>query len=143
MTTLEVKAELKKSAEATAAYRAARDKADRYGDLLSGGRTHRYDISCCTHSGHTNAMEISLCRLADYEAEADRLLAEMNAAHAKTEKIVAAVPDRIQREVLTRRYIIGQQWEDIAECMNYSLRRITQLHGIALKNIALNFPELI
>ena len=83
-------------------------------------------------------MENAYCALADYEAEADRLLQGMNTARQRVEKLIASVPDQAQREVLTRRYIIGQRWEDIAESMNYSLRRVYQLHGYALQNIALN-----
>ena len=86
-------------------------------------------------------MENAYCRLADYDDEADRLFREFIAARERTEELIASVPDSVQREVLTRRYIIGQQWEDIAESMSYSRRRVTQLHGIALKNISLNFPS--
>ncbi|MGN0508696.1 MAG: hypothetical protein ACI4GX_05630 [Ruminococcus sp.] len=140
MTTAEIKSELNKAREAVRDYRLARDKANAYGRLLMSGKTVRYDSDGSTHERKENPVENAYCALADYETEADRLLQEMNRARQRAEKLIASVPDQAQREVLTRRYIIGQRWEDIAECMSYSRRRITQLHGIALKNISLNFP---
>ena len=140
MTTAEIKSELNKAREAVRDYRLARDKANAYGQLLMGGKSVRYGSDGSTHERDGNPVENAYCTLSDYEIEADRLLKKMNTARQKAEKIISSVPDQAQREVLTRRYIIGQRWEDIAECMNYSRRRVTQLHGIALKNISLNFP---
>ena len=140
MTTTEIKSELNKAREAVRDYRLARDKANAYGQLLMSGKAIRYDSDGSTHERKGNPVENAYCALADYETEADRLMQEMNRARQRAEKLIASVTDQAQREVLTRRYIIGQRWEDIAVCMSYSRRRITQLHGIALKNISLNFP---
>ena len=140
MTTTEIKAELNWARDAERAYRLARDKANAYGQLLMCGKSIRYENDGGTHERKGNPVENAYCRLADYDDEADRLFREFIAARKRTEELISSVPDSVQREVLTRRYIIGQQWEDIAESMSYSRRRVTQLHGIALKNISLNFP---
>ena len=140
MTTTEIKAELNWARDAERAYRLARDKVNAYEQLLTCGKTVRYDNDGGTHERRGNPVENAYCQLADYNTEADRLFREFTAARKRTEELISSVPDSVQREVLTRRYIIGQRWEEIAECMNYSRRRITQLHGIALKNISLNFP---
>ena len=140
MTTTEIKAELNWARIAERAYRLARDKVNAYEQLLTCGKTARYDNDGGTHERRGNPVENAYCQLADYNTEADRLFREFTAARKRTEELISSVPDSVQREVLTRRYIIGQRWEEIAECMNYSRRRITQLHGIALKNISLNFP---
>lgn len=138
MTTSEIKSELNKAREAVRAYRLARDKANAYGQLLMGGKAVRYESDGSTHERKGNPVENAYCTLADYEAEADRLLQEMNSARQRAEKLIASVPDQAQREVLTRRYIIGQRWEDIAESMNYSRQHVTRLHGYALQNMCLN-----
>lgn len=138
MTTSEIKSELNKAREAVRDYRLARDKANAYGQLLMGGKTVRYDSDGGTHERKGNPVENAYCALADYEAEADRLLQEMNTARQRAEKLIASVPDQAQREVLTRRYIIGQRWEDIAESMNYSRQHVTRLHGYALQKMCLN-----
>ncbi len=140
MTTAEIKAMLNESREAVRAYRLARDKANDYGQLLSSGKTVKYTNDGAVHERNGNPVEKAYADLADYITDKDTALRKMVELRRRTEKMIAKVPDPVQREVLTRRYIIGQKWEDIAESMNYSRRRITQLHGIALKNISLNFP---
>ena len=140
MTTTEIKTELNRAKEAKRAYKLAKDKADDYEHLLIGGKSVRYDSHGSKSERKGNSVENAYCQLADYKAEADKLLKEMSSARESTERLITTVANPVQREVLTRRYIIGQRWEEIAECMSYSRRRITQLHGIALKNISLNFP---
>ena len=138
MTTTEIKSELNKAREAVRDYRLARDKANAYGQLLMGGKAVSYDSDGSTHERKGNPVENAYCCLADYEAEADRLLQEMNRARQRAESLIASVPEQSQREVLTRRYIIGQRWEDIAVSMNYSRQHVTRLHGYALHNMCLN-----
>ena len=138
MTTNEIKTELNRAREAERAYRLARDKANAYGQLLMSGKNVRYDSDGSTHERKGNPVENAYCYLADYETEAKKLLQEMNTARQRAEKLIASVPDQAQREVLTRRYIIGQRWEDIAECMGYSRQHVTRLHGYALQKMCLN-----
>ena len=140
MTAAEVKAELCKARDAERAYRLARDKTNAYKQLLSCGKTVKYNNDGAVHERDGNVVENAYCILADYEAEADKIFRELVRCRKRAEGLIGSLSDPIQREVLTRRYIIGQRWEDIAYCMSYSRRRITQLHGIALKNISLNFP---
>lgn len=140
MTTQEAKAYLNQARETERAYRLARDKANSYAQLIMGGKAVRYDSDGSTHEKNGNTVERTYCCLADYQTEADRLMMEMLGVRQRVEKVIGTVPDAVQREVLTRRCIIGQRWEDIAYVMNYSRRRITQLHGAALNNISLNFP---
>ena len=141
MTTAIIKAELNQAREAERAYRLARDKYIAYQQLLIGGKPVRYDDTGGTHEKDGNSVERAYCCLADYAEEAEKLMQEMIAARQRTEVLIASVPDAVQREVLTRRYIIGQTWEDIAEIMNYSRRQITRLHGYALQSImSLNVP---
>ena len=138
MTTTEIKAELNRARIAERAYRLARDKVNAYEQLLTCGKSVRYENDGGTHEQKGNPVENAYCQLADYNTEADRLFREFTAARKRTEELISSVPDPVQREVLTRRYIIGQRWEEIAESMNYSVRHITRLHGIALKNMSLN-----
>ena len=138
MTTAEIKSELNKAREAVRDYRLARDKANAYGQLLMGGKAVRYDSDGSTHERKGNPVENAYCCLTDYEAEADRLLQEMNVARQRAESLIASVPEQSQREVLTRRYIIGQRWEDIAESMSYSRQHVIRLHGYALQKMCLN-----
>lgn len=42
--------------------------------------------------------------------------------------------NKAEREVLTRRYLLGQNWDKIADEMGYSYRHTTKIHGKALQN---------
>lgn len=138
MTTTEIKTELNRAKEAKRAYKLAKDKADDYECLLIGGKSVRYDSDGSKSERKGNPIENAYCQLADYKAEADKLLKEMSSARERTERLINTVANPVQREVLTRRYIIGQRWEDIAESMNYSRQHVTRLHGYALKTLCLN-----
>lgn len=138
MTVQEIKAVLNGARDSAKAYRLARDKANAYGQLLMSGKAVRYDSDGSTCESKKNSVESAYCCLADYEAESDRLLQEMIKARQRAEKLIAAVSEQAQREVLTRRYIIGQRWEDIAVSMNYNLRHVYKIHGAALQKMALN-----
>lgn len=138
MTTQEAKAYLNQARESERAYRLARDKANSYAQLIMGGKAVKYDSDSSTHEKNGNTVERTYCCLADYQAEADRLMIEMLGVRQQVEKVIGTVPDAVQREVLTRRYIIGQRWEDIAFVMNYNIRHIYKIHGAALQSMALN-----
>lgn len=138
MTTQEAKAYLNQARDAERAYRLARDKANSYAQLIMGGKAVRYDSDGSTHEKNCNTVERTYCCLADYQTEADRLMVEMLGVRQRVEKVIGTVPDAVQREVLTRRYIIGQRWEDIAFVMNYNIRHIYKIHGTALQSMALN-----
>lgn len=138
MTVQEVKAVLNGARDSVRAYRLAKDKVNVYKQLLTSGKTARYESDGSTHEQNGNPIERAYCCLADYQAEADRLMMEMLGVRQQVEKVIGTVPDAVQREVLTRRYIIGQKWEDIAFVMNYNVRHIYKIHGAALQSMALN-----
>ena len=47
--------------------------------------------------------------------------------------VIRQIPDSRYRDVLDKRYIGNKTWEKIAVEMHYTYRRVTQLHGEALK----------
>ena len=108
MTVQEVKAVLNGARDSVRAYRLAKDKVNVYKQLLTSGKTARYESDGSTHEQNGNPIERAYCCLADYQAEADRLMRDMLGVRQQVEKVIGTVPDAVQREVLTRRYIIGQ-----------------------------------
>ena len=138
MTVQEVKTVLNGARDSVRAYRLAKDKVNAYKQLLTSGKTARYESDGSTHEQNGNPIERAYCCLADYETELNNAVAEMVRCRKTAERIINSVEDRTQREVLTRRYIIGQRWEDIAECMSYNLRHVYKIHGAALQQMALN-----
>ena len=79
--------------------------------------------------------------LSGYAARLDELLRELEAeremqmvTYRKIRQQIGMVPDAIEQEILSRRYLIGQSWEKIAVEMKYSYRHVTKLHGHALNH---------
>lgn len=70
--------------------------------------------------------------IVDYEQQAEELRQEYIAKYKEIDRSIAAVPDPVLREVLERRYLLYQRWEQIAEEMHRDLRWIYRLHGRAL-----------
>lgn len=138
MTTTEIKAELNRVRIAERAYRLAKDKAEAYSQMLMSGKTVQYESDGSVHERDGNAVERAYCQIAEYNAETDKLLDEYNVVRRQAERFISSISDAAQREVLSRRYLMGQQWEEIAGSMNYSVRHITRLHGLALQNMSLN-----
>ena len=48
---------------------------------------------------------------------------------------IDALPDERHRLVLRMRYIDGLGWEEIAERIGYTLRWVTNIHGLALESL--------
>lgn len=71
-------------------------------------------------------------RAVEQIAAAQQQLQEEAARTADTRASVCAaigtVADPLRRDILTRRYILGQRWERIAADQNFTLRRVLQLH---------------
>ena len=110
-----------------------------------------YDGSGASHSTADDGMSSTIADIADYERRQRELADVLIAKRFEIESVIDSVPNAAQREVLERRYLLYQRWESrfdertgeyvkgIAEEMNYSPRTIYNIHGEALKNIAL--PE--
>lgn len=103
------------------------------------GKTVRYDSDGFKPVPRVNGTENAVLRIMELEERLNREIDELTEKRQKIEQAVNAVPDEVQREILTRRYLLYQKWEVIAEEMCYSERRIFQIHGNALKNISVNF----
>ena len=50
-------------------------------------------------------------------------------------KAIEAVPDEMQKTVLTLRYVEGLGWFTVAERMNYEIANVYLIHGRALMNV--------
>ncbi len=102
------------------------------------GKTVRYDSDGSKPVPCGNGTESAVLRVMDLEERLTKEIDELTDKRQEIEQAVNAVPDEVQREILTRRYLLYQKWEVIAEEMNYSERHIRRLHGYALKNMSLN-----
>ena len=101
------------------------------------GRAISYDSDGTRSASRKNVMEDSIIRAVDYEQRINTEIEMLTKKRSEIENDIISVPDEILREVLTRRYLLYQKWEQIAEEMNYGVRHIYKLHSKALKA----FPE--
>lgn len=79
--------------------------------------------------------------LSDYMAKADDIMREMDEANEKAVEQLArilrcidAMEDAEEKEILRKRYIIGETWEQIAVDINRSWRHTCRRHGDALRH---------
>lgn len=82
--------------------------------------------------------------LSSYMAKMDMLLRELEAereiqmiVYAEICRKIKQMTNVVEKEILTRRYLLGQSWEKIANEMGYSHRQIFRLHCNALKNFCI------
>ena len=72
-------------------------------------------------------------------ADTERLLVEAIAEAAQTMNEITRTIMKVQgdhlQELLLLHYIDGLTWEDVALAMNYDVRQIYRLHGIALQTV--------
>ena len=80
----------------------------------------------------------------DYAAKLDQLEAELKAAqedywtaYETIQGVIEALENGAHKEVLTRRYLLLQSWTKISQEMQYTRRRVFQLHEAALNNFYL------
>ncbi|MBQ6675717.1 MAG: hypothetical protein IJM75_06245 [Ruminococcus sp.] len=98
-------------------------------------------------------MSESVAKIIEYEQRAESLVGILIDRRMEIEESINALADPVQREILERRYLLYEPWEGhfdentgeyikgIADSMEYTPRRIYQIHGEALKNISVNFSE--
>lgn len=103
------------------------------------GKAVRYNSDGPKPVSRGNITESAVLRVIELEERLTKEIDELTEKRREIECAVGAVPDEVQREILTRRYLLYQKWEDISREMGYTERRIFQIHGDALKNISVNF----
>lgn len=74
-------------------------------------------------------------RLAELGEKIDNKVDELVAIREEIFDAISKVENNAQREVLTRRYVIGETFEQIAVHMHYSYKQVCRIHGRALITI--------
>lgn len=97
---------------------------------------HSPDFDTSGHSSCPDRITASVAKIMEYEKAAKQLSEEYIKIYTDIEKAIRAIPDPTLSEVLERRYLLYQKWEEIAAEMHYSLRTVYHYHGKALLLIA-------
>lgn len=115
--------------------------------MLAAEKARQYDmmISMPKTTGPENApgakkngTENRYLLALSYHEKVAALEADMISARESAEKYIALLEMQSEKEIITRRYLMCQTWEKIADAMNYSIRQVTRIHGKALKKMSLN-----
>ena len=78
---------------------------------------------------------------AEYLKKLAELEKAMMETRRKTDALIDGLTVQSEREIITRRYLICQTWEQIADIMNYSVRQVTRIHHKALAKMSLNVQQ--
>ncbi len=87
--------------------------------------------------GDGQAIPRAVERIADAES---RLVSAYGAALSERNRVkdaIDTVPDPLRRDILTRRYILGQRWERIAADNDLVMRQVFRLHHRAVEDLGL------
>lgn len=88
-------------------------------------------------SGVSDTVGQAVAKIADLQAEINREIDRLVDLRREIEAAIRTVDDSVLRELLERRYIDGDTWENIAVLMHYSYMHVCRLHGMALARMML------
>jgi DNA-directed RNA polymerase specialized sigma24 family protein len=86
-------------------------------------------------NGAYDRMAEDVAKIADETELLRETLNDVSAALADVLRAIEAVPDEMQKTVLTLRYVEGLDWISIAEKIGYEISNTYILHGRALWNV--------
>lgn len=87
------------------------------------------------HEGQRVELDAAVVKYVDACKDAEKELDRLADLRKEIRSVIDSVEDARLHSLIWRRYISGMTWEQVAVSMNYTYRRVTQLHGIALKEI--------
>lgn len=129
-----------------------REVAKKHRDSLYG-RSIEYTESSAGGTS-MDSLGIAIANVRSYEDETDRIISALIAIRFEVEQSINAVSDRMQKEVLTDRYLLYMPWKSrydkdtgelletgIREKMGYSAEAVYKFHSEGLKKITV--PEKI
>ena len=104
-------------------------------ELLNSGLGAANNDGLPHGSGVSDPTADTAARTAKIAAELSQKLNECIELRLQIERAVNALNEPRERELMRRRYIEGQRWEQVAYEMNYTLRHVTRLHGRILQRM--------
>ena len=87
--------------------------------------------------GGGDRIQLAVEKIAEVEDKINAQIDRLVDLRREIEEKLSALPDGKQKEVLHRRYILGQKWEEIAVQMGLDYRWILRIHGKALLQLTI------
>jgi len=85
--------------------------------------------------GAYDTMAEAVCKAADASETLYAEYQECNRVLVQIMQAISAVPDEMQKTVLTLRYVEGRSWEDIQDMIGYERTQTLVIHGRALWSV--------
>lgn len=92
-----------------------------------------YDRPIVTGGGRPVDLSAAIVKLEGYAERVNRQWDSVIEMREEAKALIAKVPDARYRDILTRRYILSERWEQIACAMGYTYRWVAHMHGAALR----------
>ena len=87
--------------------------------------------------GDGQAIPRAVERIADAESRLASAYGTALAERSRVKDAIDTVPGPLRRDILTRRYILGQRWERIAADNDLVMRQVFRLHHRAVEDLGL------
>lgn len=84
---------------------------------------------------HANNTERAIMRVLEYEEQINADIDKLVKLRLQIESVIDQVPDERQKELLSRRYLLFEKWEQVSVNMHLNLRWVYRLHGRALQSV--------
>lgn len=136
MTVQEVKAVLNSVRVKYREYELAQEKALRFRSTLTGAAQVMTDIPQSQSAKNENSREKGYLKLVEYSEDAAYKFRDYLTARESAEKLIGVLNDHDEQEVLTRRYIMFEKWENIAGKMYISDRKVFYLRRNGMRKIS-------
>ena len=91
-------------------------------------------------SGSGDQLQRAVERIEDTRQKLTTTIEHGLIARLEIADVINQEHDGQRHEILTRRYLQGQRWEDIALEMHITNSYLFQLHGYALDDLSIQFP---
>ena len=88
------------------------------------------------HGANTDKMAPVVANLIEVERYIEKRSKELLRARMEAERLIDRLSDERHRAVLKSYYFSRRNWQDVADALNYDVRWVTQLHGLALVKLA-------
>ena len=88
-----------------------------------------------------HSMEDTICKMVDMENEINADIDTLVDLKTEIMTCIKAVGNPEYQTLLELRYLCFKNWEDISTEMGYSLRRLYELHNLALEQIFFKSPQ--
>jgi len=99
------------------------------------GKAVSYTNNGIKNATKANNMECVVMRVLEYEEQINSEIDKLVDLRIQIEAVISKLTNEQQKEVLTRRYLLYQKWEQIAVEMGITFQWAHILHKRALKNI--------